>query len=46
MASADRGGLAAMARLVRRVPCFALELGTEKAEIAAAVQAFLDERAT
>ncbi len=44
MASADRGGLAAMAQLVRRVPCFALELGTEKAEIAGAVRAFLEER--
>ena len=44
MASADRGGLAAMGRLVRRVPCFSLELGTEPAEIADTVREFLAGR--
>lgn len=41
MAAADRGAMAAMAKLVRTVPCYALELGTERDEIAAAVRDFL-----
>ncbi len=41
MASADRGGLAGMARLVRQFPCFRLSLGTESAEIAGVVADFL-----
>jgi hypothetical protein len=41
MASADRGGLAGMARLVRGFPCFRLNLGTDSAEIASAVVDFL-----
>ncbi|MGE3074354.1 MAG: hypothetical protein AB7N24_13975 [Dehalococcoidia bacterium] len=41
MASADRGGLAAMARLVRRIPCYSLRLGTEQKEIASVIDAFL-----
>jgi hypothetical protein len=41
MASADRAGLSAMARLVRAVPCYLLELGTEREEIARAVREFL-----
>ncbi|MGE0598731.1 MAG: hypothetical protein AB7J35_02760 [Dehalococcoidia bacterium] len=41
MASADRQGLAAMARLVRQVPCYSLRLGTEQAEIASVIEDFL-----
>jgi hypothetical protein len=41
MASADRSGLGAMARLVKTVPCFSLELGTEREEIASVVREFL-----
>lgn len=42
MAAADRGSLAAMAELVRRVPCYRVNLGTDKAEVAEAVRAFLE----
>lgn len=43
MASADRRGLSAMAQLVRTVPCFALELGTGREDVAATVREFLAE---
>jgi hypothetical protein len=43
MASADRSGLAAMARLVKTVACYQLSLGTEREEIVHAVQQFLAE---
>lgn len=42
MASADRGGLSAMAELVRRVPCYRLRLGTDREEICAVVTRFLE----
>lgn len=41
MASADRSGLAAMGRLVRRVPSFRVNLGTEREEIAEVISQFL-----
>lgn len=44
MASADRGGLAAMARLVRQIPCFGLRLGTQSEEIATVVRDFLQNQ--
>ena len=44
MASADRAGLSTMARLVRRVPCFSLELGTDRREIADTIRDFLAAR--
>ena len=43
-AAADRGALAAMAKLVRSVPCFRLSLGTERSEIAARIRTFLREQ--
>ena len=42
MASADRGGLSAMARLVRRVPCYGLKLGTRREEISSTIARFLE----
>ena len=46
MASADREGLATMGRLVRQIPCFSLQLGTERREIAETIRDFLAERST
>lgn len=43
-AAADRGALAAMAKLVRSVPCFRLSLGTERSEIAGRIRTFLREQ--
>lgn len=45
MASADRSGLAAMGRLVRRVPSYRVNLGTEREEIAETIREFLAGRA-
>jgi hypothetical protein len=42
MAAADREGMAAMGQLVRRVPCFRLDLGTDRAEIAERLREFLE----
>ncbi|MBK9611613.1 hypothetical protein [Candidatus Amarobacter glycogenicus] len=46
MASADREGLATMGRLVRQIPCFSLQLGTDRREIAETIRDFLAERST